>query len=140
MKVIKFIRIKRSPRTVKRLNFFFFSFSVDSPRAQQHASLTFLQRFPGISLVLKWVKIFQKKKEMMALLPYQAELTMDVLGTGGFGVVYRGNYNHTPVAVKRLKFALSEMDEDLRRDFQAEVEMLSKLRHPHIVTLIGISV
>ncbi|XP_057514021.1 probable serine/threonine-protein kinase PBL18 [Actinidia eriantha] len=57
------------------------------------------------------------------------------IGIGGFGKVYKGSINNgtTTVAIKRLK-AESKQGE---KEFWTEVNMLSKLRHAHLVALIG---
>ncbi|XP_057514033.1 putative serine/threonine-protein kinase YPL150W [Actinidia eriantha] len=57
------------------------------------------------------------------------------IGTGGFGKVYKGFINNgtTTVAIKRLK-AESKQGE---KEFWTEVKILSKLRHAHLVALIG---
>ncbi|KAJ0540957.1 putative protein kinase RLK-Pelle-CrRLK1L-1 family [Helianthus annuus] len=60
-----------------------------------------------------------------------------VIGHGGFGKVYKGCV-HTDktsqvVAVKRL----DSMSNQGVPEFRAEIEMLSKLRHRHLVSLIG---
>ncbi|KAK6937858.1 Leucine-rich repeat-containing N-terminal, plant-type [Dillenia turbinata] len=58
-----------------------------------------------------------------------------VLGRGGFGVVYRGVLlDGTVVAVKRMESAL--VDSGLS-EFQAEISVLSKVRHRHLVALTG---
>ncbi|XP_055817267.1 U-box domain-containing protein 33 isoform X2 [Solanum dulcamara] len=55
------------------------------------------------------------------------------IGEGGYGCIYRGLLRHTQVAVKMLHpHSLQGPSE-----FQQEVNILSKLRHPNIVTLIG---
>ncbi|XP_016457820.1 receptor-like protein kinase FERONIA [Nicotiana tabacum] len=59
-----------------------------------------------------------------------------VIGYGGFGNVYKGFLDNgtTIVAVKRL----NPSSRQGVREFQAEIEMLSsKLRHRHLVSLIG---
>ncbi|GJV52622.1 receptor-like protein kinase FERONIA [Tanacetum coccineum] len=60
-----------------------------------------------------------------------------VIGQGGFGKVYKGqisieDYSHF-VAIKRL----DSMSNQGAAEFKAEIEMLSKLRHCNLVSLIG---
>ncbi|XP_021739420.1 receptor-like protein kinase FERONIA [Chenopodium quinoa] len=58
-----------------------------------------------------------------------------IIGTGGFGKVYKGTFDdgNTTVAIKRL----NSTSKQGAHEFQTEIEMLSRLRHVHLVSLIG---
>uniref|UniRef100_A0A7N0UWF5 Serine/threonine-protein kinase n=1 Tax=Kalanchoe fedtschenkoi TaxID=63787 RepID=A0A7N0UWF5_KALFE len=58
-----------------------------------------------------------------------------VIGEGGYGKVYKGTLDHTPVAIKVLRPDAS----DKKEEFLKEVEVLSRIRHPHLVSLLGAS-
>ncbi|KAH7286376.1 hypothetical protein KP509_32G004700 [Ceratopteris richardii] len=60
----------------------------------------------------------------------------NVLGEGGFGVVYKGELEDgTVIAVKRM---LSSMVSGKGlQEFQSEIAVLTKLRHRHLVALLG---
>ncbi|KAL2330297.1 hypothetical protein Fmac_017878 [Flemingia macrophylla] len=55
------------------------------------------------------------------------------IGEGGYGSIYKGILRHTEVAIKMLHS--NSMQGPL--EFQQEVDVLSKLRHPNLITLIG---
>ncbi|KAF9623709.1 hypothetical protein IFM89_004089 [Coptis chinensis] len=61
-------------------------------------------------------------------------LKENVLGEGGYGVVYRGNLiNGTPVAVKKLLDNLGQA----KKEFKVEVEAIGHVRHKNLVRLLG---
>ncbi|KAI0518885.1 hypothetical protein KFK09_006322 [Dendrobium nobile] len=55
------------------------------------------------------------------------------IGEGGYGPVYKCFLDHTPVAVKVLRPDAAQG----RTQFQQEVEVLSCIRHPNMVLLLG---
>ncbi|ONI16265.1 hypothetical protein PRUPE_3G088300 [Prunus persica] len=55
------------------------------------------------------------------------------IGEGGYGPVFRGELDHTPVAIKVLRPDAAQG----RSQFQKEVEVLSCIRHPNMVLLVG---
>jgi len=58
----------------------------------------------------------------------------NILGEGGFGCVYKGKLNDGKlVAVKQLKVGSGQGD----REFKAEVEIISRVHHRHLVSLVG---
>ncbi|KAL9242364.1 hypothetical protein vseg_016373 [Gypsophila vaccaria] len=60
--------------------------------------------------------------------------SVNLLGQGGFGYVHKGMLqNGKIVAVKSLKSDSGQGE----REFQAEVETISRVHHKHLVTLVG---
>ncbi|XP_010252203.1 PREDICTED: U-box domain-containing protein 35-like isoform X2 [Nelumbo nucifera] len=55
------------------------------------------------------------------------------IGEGGYGPVYKCYLDHTPVAIKVLRPDAAQG----RQQFQQEVEILSCIRHPNMVLLLG---
>eukprot|EP00261_Vitis_vinifera_P037455 XP_019078698.1 PREDICTED: U-box domain-containing protein 52 [Vitis vinifera] len=55
------------------------------------------------------------------------------IGEGGYGPVYKSYLDHTPVAIKVLRPDAAQG----RSQFQQEVEVLSCIRHPNMVLLLG---
>lgn len=58
----------------------------------------------------------------------------NVLGQGGFGYVHKGVFpNGKEIAVKSLKSGSGQGE----REFQAEVDIISRVHHRHLVSLVG---
>jgi len=57
------------------------------------------------------------------------------IGEGSFGVVYRGEWRTTPVAIKELKVKFMKKQE--LDEFHREVGIMEKLRSPYIVNFVG---
>ena len=55
------------------------------------------------------------------------------IGEGGYGPVFEGTLDHTPVAIKVLRADAAQG----KKQFNQEVEVLSCIRHPHMVLLLG---
>ncbi|RDY08004.1 Receptor-like kinase TMK3, partial [Mucuna pruriens] len=61
------------------------------------------------------------------------------LGHGGFGTVYKGELEHgTKIAVKRME--CGPVSSRALEEFQAEIAVLSKVRHRNLVSLLGYSI
>ncbi|XP_022982835.1 receptor-like kinase TMK3 [Cucurbita maxima] len=61
------------------------------------------------------------------------------LGRGGFGVVYGGELEDgTKIAVKRMESGV--ITSKALDEFQSEIAVLSKVRHRHLVSLLGYSI
>ncbi|KAH6558995.1 hypothetical protein KP509_1Z032900 [Ceratopteris richardii] len=60
----------------------------------------------------------------------------NVVGKGGFGVVYKGELDDgTKIAVKRMESSV--VSTKGLKEFQSEIAVLTKVRHRHLVSLLG---
>ncbi|KAL0741122.1 hypothetical protein Bca4012_082635 [Brassica carinata] len=58
----------------------------------------------------------------------------NVIGQGGFGCVYKASLDsNTKAAVKKIE----NVSQEAKREFQNEVELLSKIQHSNIISLLG---
>jgi eukaryotic-like serine/threonine-protein kinase len=66
-------------------------------------------------------------------------LITDIIGHGGYSVVYKGIHAELkmPVCVKMLKHDLA-MDSDFQRDFRNEATLIARFKHPNIVRVYDI--
>ncbi|KAF8040094.1 hypothetical protein BT93_B2347 [Corymbia citriodora subsp. variegata] len=60
----------------------------------------------------------------------------NILGRGGFGTVYKGElHDGTKIAVKRMESGV--VSEKGLNEFMSEIAVLTKVRHRHLVALLG---
>lgn len=59
------------------------------------------------------------------------------IGAGGFGEVYKCKFENKMVAVKTLQKMEDDDPNALMAEFMVEMKLMSKLRHPNIVTFLG---
>lgn len=60
----------------------------------------------------------------------------NILGRGGFGIVYKGElHDGTKIAVKRMQ--TGPVGEKGLNEFMSEIAVLTKVRHRHLVALLG---
>eukprot|EP01147_Barroeca_monosierra_P001787 gene1787-4897_t len=65
---------------------------------------------------------------------------LECIGQGTFGEVYRGIWNESMVAVKKLRSAIALLNPDFLDEFQAEVRLQRTLRHRNVVLFFGAGV
>ncbi|KAJ4950291.1 hypothetical protein NE237_027123 [Protea cynaroides] len=87
-------------------------------------------RLPGIALGFSTSGFTYEELEMAT----DGFSDANMLGQGGFGYVHKGVLpNGKEVAVKSLKASSVQGD----REFQTEVEIISRVHHKHLVSLVG---
>ncbi|CAM0909175.1 unnamed protein product [Alopecurus aequalis] len=101
----------------------------------------------GITLVpilSKFSTVKMSKKGLVAMIEYpslEAATSKfsegNVLGVGGFGCVYKAAFDGgATAAVKRLEGG----GPDCEKEFENELDLLGRIRHPNIVSLLGFCV
>ncbi|XP_023903470.1 receptor-like protein kinase FERONIA [Quercus suber] len=99
-----------------------FSFHTSKSTKTRESTLPYLCRYFSLAEIKAATKNFDQNS---------------IIGVGGFGDVYKGSIHTdggaTHVAIKRLKPGSQQGVQE----FKTEIEILSQLRHHHLVSLIG---
>eukprot|EP00301_Raphidiophrys_heterophryoidea_P007556 c12910_g1_i2.p1 GENE.c12910_g1_i2~~c12910_g1_i2.p1 ORF type:complete len:1642 (+),score=461.47 c12910_g1_i2:343-5268(+) len=95
--------------------------------------------FPGPDEPIdsRFMTMPQTKKRTFPQLHWSELALGERIGSGGFGVVYKGNYQGKVVAIKKINAA--DIPADAMAEFNHEVEIMSQMSHPNIVNLIAAS-
>ncbi|CAL5400280.1 unnamed protein product [Camellia sinensis] len=91
-----------------------------------------------LSILFIWCKKKKRRDHDDYVLPSHGPkgklIATNFLGQGGFGYVHKGVLpNGKEVAIKQLKAGSGQGE----REFQAEVEIISRVHHKHLVSLVG---
>jgi Ran GTPase-activating protein (RanGAP) involved in mRNA processing and transport/predicted Ser/Thr protein kinase len=71
-------------------------------------------------------------------IPYAALGFSEKLGQGGFGIVFKGTWQHSEVAIKQLH--MDKSSTDTLEEFQRETQVMVQLNHPHVIRLYGVCI
>ncbi|KAK7320667.1 hypothetical protein VNO77_30356 [Canavalia gladiata] len=97
------------------------------------ASAPFLSKFSSVKMVGKkgGVPIIDYKQIEKATSNFKES---NILGEGGFGCVYKAHLDdNLDVAVKKLHCESQHAEQE----FENEVDLLSKIQHPNVISLLG---
>ncbi|MEA2097023.1 MAG: protein kinase, partial [Candidatus Cloacimonadota bacterium] len=86
----------------------------------------------------KRISLMEKdgKQSMSLVISYKKIKKLQKIGGGGSGIVYKGRWQNTYVAIKQL--TLMELDPKAEVEFTREASIMSALRHPNIVEFYGV--
>lgn len=62
-----------------------------------------------------------------------------ILGKGGFGKVFKGQWKNTTVAIKRIEYHGNGQTQVINKQSEAELKFLNSCRHDNILPLYGYS-
>ncbi|CAN7050776.1 unnamed protein product [Brassica rapa subsp. trilocularis] len=101
--------------------------------AQVNALRTYLEKKKVIDQLLGTDQRYRKYTVGEIITATEGFSPEKVIGEGGYGKVYHCSLDSTPAAVKAVRLDTPEK----KQEFLKEVEVLSQLRHPHLVLLLG---
>lgn len=93
------------------------------------------QLVSAVSLALDDAAAAQRLKQLWRISSKELVLQDEVLGIGAFGQVKLGVFRGVQVAVKQIR--RDQLSPELIKGFEEEIELMSELRHPNILTLLG---
>ena len=75
-------------------------------------------------------------KKSNVVIDYKDIHNIEKIAQGGYGAIYKANWQGIPVVLKELLLPKKTIENE--NDFEHEVAIMLKLRHPNILTLYGI--
>nr|GMD42577.1 probable receptor-like protein kinase At1g80640 [Ipomoea batatas] len=106
------------------------------PQFPSSASAPYVNCSKEKSCVKKCVSLMEYETLESATNNFQES---EILGKGGFSCVYKGKLeDNLFVAVKKLQEGVTQ--DDAIQEFETEVELLSKIQHPNVISLFGYSI
>ncbi|PVI06658.1 hypothetical protein DM02DRAFT_609459 [Periconia macrospinosa] len=100
-----------------------------------NASLQVASPSPAISSTQKLTNEQQYWKGITTLLDQQSFLSIKLLGTGGFSTVDEVLHRETSLRISRK--TLKNRRQSALEELKKEVNVLQKLRHPHVIRFLG---
>ncbi|XP_026460777.1 serine/threonine-protein kinase PBS1-like isoform X2 [Papaver somniferum] len=88
---------------------------------------------PNGCLVFEACPAVEKRTDNTVIKDATKNFSEKVISEGGFGPIYKGNLDGTPVAVKRLSTDSNQGKEE----FENEANIMPDLNHPNLVKLLG---
>lgn len=85
----------------------------------------------GGAILKNHIKSFKEEELLKATNNYS-----HLLGQGGFGSVYKGEFNNVYIAVKKPKDV--DTKTEINQEFEHEISIISQVNHKNVVKLLGI--
>lgn len=108
-----------------------------SPWEGPYMPLSQIQKDPARGDALTVNDVFRDPQ--INLIPREALVQLDVVGSGVSATVYKSNYKGNIVALKVFHLTVGEMTKSQTAYIAREVKLMSSLMHPNIVQLYGVT-
>ncbi|OMJ93085.1 hypothetical protein SteCoe_4029 [Stentor coeruleus] len=79
------------------------------------------------------------KDSLIPLIPSEEVKFCEIINRGSSCVVYKGMWRGTDIAIKQFKIEYSTSAKELEK-FIKEMQILSKIRHPNLILLMGVCI
>lgn len=94
------------------------------------------QEIQRLTARLKEAELYSAQDEGLPLFTLEEVEVGCQIAQGGFSSVHHANWRSTPCALKKIFDPV--ITDELRAEFENEVRMLRRLRHPNVITLMAV--